>query len=99
MNYKNIIVDNFDGISTITINRPNKLNALNKETIEELHNAFKETNSDSETNQSNLLGPLSVPVLTSIVITDTSGFTTDTTPVITIAGSGVADYVQNHLMQ
>jgi len=49
MNYKNIIVDNFDGISTITINRPNKLNALNKETIEELHNAFKETNSDSET--------------------------------------------------
>lgn len=49
MNHKNIIVGNFEGITTITINRPNKLNALNKETIEELHKAFKEANSDAET--------------------------------------------------
>ena len=49
MNYKNIIVGNFEGITTITINRPKKLNALNKETIEELHDAFKEAHSDLDT--------------------------------------------------
>ena len=42
MNYNNITVTINDGITTITINRPSKLNALNSETIKELHNAFKE---------------------------------------------------------
>lgn len=37
------------GIRTITINRPSKLNALNKETIGELHHAFKEAEEDHET--------------------------------------------------
>ncbi|MBT8325196.1 MAG: enoyl-CoA hydratase [Winogradskyella sp.] len=40
MGYQNIIVDK-DTITTITINRPSKLNALNKQTIEELHKALK----------------------------------------------------------
>ncbi len=49
MNYQNILVDTQDGVSTITINRPSKLNALNKETIQELHDAFKDLDGDSET--------------------------------------------------
>ena len=36
MNYKNILVKLENSIQTITINRPSKLNALNKATIEEL---------------------------------------------------------------
>jgi len=40
--YKNILTQRENGIEIITINRPDKLNALNKETIQELHNAFKE---------------------------------------------------------
>ncbi len=47
MNYNNILSENQNGISTITINRPTKLNALNKETIEELHNAFKAADEES----------------------------------------------------
>lgn len=46
MSYNNILVSENNGITTITINRPSKLNALNKETIEELHNAFAEADSD-----------------------------------------------------
>jgi len=41
MNYENILVELKEKLATITINRPLKLNALNKKTIEELHVAFK----------------------------------------------------------
>ncbi len=40
MNYSNILVASENALATITINRPTKLNALNKETIQELHHAF-----------------------------------------------------------
>ena len=49
MNYKNILSTSNNGITTITINRPNKLNALNIETIKELHDAFNIANKDKDT--------------------------------------------------
>ncbi|MDT0555491.1 enoyl-CoA hydratase/isomerase family protein [Patiriisocius hiemis] len=48
MSYTNILSEIEDGICTITINRPSKLNALNTETIAELHEAFKEADHDTE---------------------------------------------------
>ena len=42
MNYENILIAEENGIATITINRQEKLNALNKNTIQELHSAFKD---------------------------------------------------------
>lgn len=47
--YENILTVHQDGITTITIHRPSKLNALNIATIKELHDAFKIAESDSET--------------------------------------------------
>jgi enoyl-CoA hydratase len=47
MSYNNIEVQTQNGIALITINRPAKLNALNKETIQELHDAFDEANEAS----------------------------------------------------
>ena len=49
MNYENILIEKQNGISTIIINRPTKLNALNKATIEELHHAFDAENKDKST--------------------------------------------------
>lgn len=46
MNYNNILSEYQDGIATITINRPSKLNALNRETIQELHEAFMAADED-----------------------------------------------------
>jgi enoyl-CoA hydratase len=48
MNYENILLQTNDGIATIIINRPNKLNALNIATIKELHYAFKAANKDTD---------------------------------------------------
>ena len=49
MNFENLLIETADFISTITINRPAKLNALNKQTIEELHQAFKTLSTDVNT--------------------------------------------------
>jgi enoyl-CoA hydratase len=49
MKYNNITSKTVDSIATITINRPHKLNALNIETIEELHNALNKADIDKNT--------------------------------------------------
>lgn len=46
MSYNNILTEIRNEITTITINRPTKLNALNKSTIKELHDAFETANKD-----------------------------------------------------
>ena len=48
MTYENIYIEEEGAMATITIDRPKKLNALNKTTIQELHEAFKELDSDKE---------------------------------------------------
>jgi len=47
MGYNNVLLEKSNGMATITINRPKKLNALNRETIEELHQAFSIANQES----------------------------------------------------
>ncbi|MGG8496039.1 enoyl-CoA hydratase/isomerase family protein [Tenacibaculum sp. TC6] len=49
MNFENILIEKNNGLATITINRPKKLNALNKATIEELHTAFEMLEDDAAT--------------------------------------------------
>ncbi len=46
MYFKNILIEEYDGLAIVTINRPEKLNALNNETITELHEILDELNRD-----------------------------------------------------
>lgn len=46
MSYTNLLVSDADGIRTITINRPDQLNALNRATIDELDRALNEADTD-----------------------------------------------------
>jgi len=43
---ENILIEKQENIAVITINRPEKLNALNKATIQELHDGFNSLNED-----------------------------------------------------
>jgi enoyl-CoA hydratase len=47
MAYENLLVEQADGVATVTVNRPDKLNALNAATIEELHGCFAELRDDA----------------------------------------------------
>jgi enoyl-CoA hydratase len=48
MNYENILSEKTNRIATVTINRTTKLNALNKQTIEEFHSVMSALEKDSE---------------------------------------------------
>lgn len=48
MRFENILEENNNGILTITINRPSKLNALNRATINELNIAFTDAEFDAD---------------------------------------------------
>ena len=46
--YHNLLVQTTEKVATIIINRPSQLNALNKETISELHRALDSADKDKE---------------------------------------------------
>jgi len=48
MSYRNLLVETDDGTCTVKINRPDKLNALNHQTIEELEAAFGALRTDPQ---------------------------------------------------
>lgn len=47
MTFENILVDIDGNLAQVTINRPSKLNALNKATIQELHDALAQLDADA----------------------------------------------------
>jgi enoyl-CoA hydratase len=48
MEYKNVLYEPKDGIALVTINRPDKMNALNDETINELYNVVEQIKIDDK---------------------------------------------------
>ena len=49
MKFENILVEKDQMVAVVTINRPEKLNSLNRKTIAELHRAFAQLDEDRDT--------------------------------------------------
>ncbi|MEW5676634.1 enoyl-CoA hydratase-related protein [Flavobacterium enshiense] len=96
MNYENILVEKENGISVITINRPTKLNALNKATIEELHNAFEAENNDKSTKVIIITGSGEKAFVAGADISEFANFSVDQGAELAAKGQELLfDFVQN----
>lgn len=49
MELKNLLVEKEEGIAVVTVNRPAALNALNRETVQEIHAVVEELDADTNT--------------------------------------------------
>ena len=93
---ENILIEKQESIAVITINRPTKLNALNKATIEELHNAFKTLNEDSEVKAIILTGSGEKAFVAGADISEFANFSVENGGKLAAEGQALLfDYVQN----
>jgi len=73
--YTTIVTDLTDGIYTITINRPDKLNALNREVFTDLNTAVDEINSNAEIKSAIITGAGPKAFVAGADITEFAGLT------------------------
>lgn len=96
MNYENILSEFNSGITTITINRPKKLNALNKATISELHEAFKAADLDKATKVIIITGSGNKAFVAGADISEFADFNVDEGEQLAAKGQELLfDFVQN----
>lgn len=96
MPYENIISKRNDGITTITINRPKKLNALNKATINELNQAFKVADKDKHTKVIIITGSGDKAFVAGADISEFADFDVDNGGKLAAKGQELLfDYVEN----
>jgi enoyl-CoA hydratase len=93
---ENILIEKQESIAIVTINRPTKLNALNKATIEELHNAFKTLNEDSGVKAIILTGSGEKAFVAGADISEFANFSVENGGKLAAEGQALLfDYVQN----
>jgi enoyl-CoA hydratase len=96
MNFENILVHKKNSLAQITINRPKKLNALNKATINELSLAFKDLEDDNSIRVIILTGSGEKAFVAGADISEFAHFTVDEGRGLARIGQELLfDYVEN----
>lgn len=96
MDFNHILVETNQKITLITINRPDQLNALNKATIEELHQALHKIEQDYETEVIILTGSGQKAFVAGADIKEFSNFNLSKGAQLAAKGQELLfDYVQN----
>jgi enoyl-CoA hydratase len=96
MNFENILVHKKNSLAQITINRPKKLNALNKATINELSLAFKDLEDDNSVRVIILTGSGEKAFVAGADISEFAHFTVDEGRGLARIGQELLfDYVEN----
>jgi enoyl-CoA hydratase len=94
MTYKNILTENNNGILLITINRPDKLNALNKETIAEVGQAFAAAENDASVRSIILTGSGSKAFIAGADISEFAAYTMEEAKKLSAHGHAVFNSVE-----
>lgn len=93
---ENILIEKQDNLAVVTINRPTKLNALNKATIEELHTAFTDLNNDCDTKVIILTGSGEKAFVAGADISEFAHFSVEEGELLAAKGQELLfDFVQN----
>lgn len=97
MTYENITIETLsEGVALLTINRPSKLNALNKATIAELHQAFKTAENDPSIKVIILTGSGEKAFVAGADIAEFAHFTAPEGEQLAVQGQEILfDFVQN----
>jgi len=96
MNYENILVFQEKNSATVTINRPTKLNALNKATILELHEAFKILENNKEIRVIILTGSGDKAFVAGADISEFANFSESEGADLALQGqTGLFDFIEN----
>lgn len=95
MEFNNILTEKEEHIAVITINRPSKLNALNRETISELHTAFKEFDKDNDIRVIIITGSGSKAFVAGADISEFADFSIDEGALLAAKGQEILfDYIE-----
>lgn len=96
MNFENILVERENRLAVITVHRPSKLNALNKQTIEELHQAFKVLDKEKEVRVIIVTGSGEKAFVAGADISEFAGFSVTQGAELAAKGQEILfDFVQN----
>ncbi|WP_338376184.1 enoyl-CoA hydratase-related protein [uncultured Flavobacterium sp.] len=96
MKMENILIEKQDSIAIVTINRPEKLNALNKATIQELHDGFKSLSEDKAVKVIIVTGSGEKAFVAGADISEFANFSVENGGLLAAKGQELLfDYVQN----
>ena len=95
MTFENILLSQKEALAIITINRPKKLNALNKATIEELHEAFQVLAKDSSVKVIVITGSGEKAFVAGADITEFGGLTKEEAMALAKRGQDVFFKIEN----
>ncbi len=96
MSFKNLIITETNGIGYITVNRPKKLNALNKATILELHDAFSMYEEDATIRSIILTGSDSKAFVAGADIAEFANFSVENGGQLAAKGQALLfDFIEN----
>jgi enoyl-CoA hydratase len=96
MELTNILANKENGILTVTVNRPEKLNALNSQTIKELGEVFEKAGSDPEVRGIILTGSGAKAFVAGADIGEFVEFSAEQGIEMSAAGHKVFDMIENH---
>lgn len=93
--YQNLKIGVADGICTITINRPDKLNALNRQTVQEIGEAVKKANADKSVSAMIITGEGPKAFAAGADIKEFMGLTKEQGMAMAKAGQDVFQHIEN----